>query len=108
MIEDTREAAAEIADVIEDTREAIVDEAPSVAETAGIENATADVPDAITTIYGTFNKVGEFGFHPTLKEAVSFAKDRAEDTGIDVPVYRMILVGKTRTTVAFVAEEANA
>jgi hypothetical protein len=105
---DAQEAAVEIADVIEDTREAVVDEAPSGAETAGVENATADVPDAITTIYGTVNEVGEFGLHPTLKEAINLAKDRAEATGLDVPVYRMILVGKTRTTVDFVAEDATA
>lgn len=106
---DAPEAAAEIAEVIEDTREPVVDEAPSVAETAGVEDATADVvTEAITTIYGTVNEVGEFGFHPTLSEAIASAKDRAESTGLDVPVYRMILVGKTRTTVDFVAEEANA
>lgn len=118
---DAPEAAAEIAEVIEDTREPVVDEAPSVAATAGVgeeapswaataevDDAPAHVIDAITTIYGTVNEVGEFSFQPTLEQAIAQAKDRAEATGLDVPVYRMLLVGKTRTTVDFVAEDATA
>lgn len=100
---DAPEAAAEIAEVIEDTLEPVVDEAPSVAATAEVD----DAPDA-TTIYSTVDNVGHVAVRATLDEAIARAKDLAKSTGHHISVYRMILVGKTRNIVDFVAEEANA
>lgn len=118
---DAPEAAAAIGEAIEATRDPVVEEAPSVEPTAGVveeaksvaataevADSPAHVTDAMTTFYGTVNEVGEFRFMPTLEQAVAQAKYRAEVTGLDVPVYWMLLVGKTRTTVDFVAEDATA
>lgn len=120
-VADVTEAPAAIGEAIEETPQAGEEEAPSVAATAGVGeeaptwaataevyDAPAHVTDAITTIFGTVNEVGEFSLMPTLEQAIAKAKDLAEATGLDVPVYRMILVGKTRTTVDFVAEDATA
>jgi hypothetical protein len=114
------ESAAEIAEVTEDTLGPVVDEAPSVAATEGggedapslaataeVDDEPAHVTDA-TTIYSTVDNVGHVAVRATLDEAIARAKDLAKSTGSHIPVYRMILVGKTRTTVDFVAEEANA
>lgn len=118
---DATEAPPAIGEVSEDAPHAVEEEAPSVAPTAGVveeaesvaataevADSPAHVTDAMTTIYGMVNEVGQFLFFQTLEQAIARAKALAEATGFDIPVYRMILVGKTRTTVDFVAEEANA
>ena len=53
-------------------------------------------------------KAGQIRLHNFLWEAIEYAKDTAQTHSVGVAVYRMLLVGKTRTTVDFVAEDATA
>ena len=145
---DAPEAAAAIGEAIEDTRDPVVEEAPSVAATAEVDDGFAaasvvrkkflgdgdfhaggyvEEPPAAEAVVDsekllpkppddesdgilcfTVDETGQVRLHNFLWEAVEYAKDAAQTHSVGVAVYRLLLVGKTRTTVDFVAEDATA